>query len=316
MLNKDFIRFLLIGEKISQKPFHLSQKDFIPLIKTKLFGFVSEFVNTQEVTFDDKLINLFEDSIMINKIRNINLINTSIDLDNTLETNNINRLWIKGISDLYNTPDYINLRKLSDVDILVEKNQCSFVREILLQNGFQHGAYSNQGEWVTAKEEEILEMEKKHYELFPLSKMVHIPNLDAFNFNKNLLTTFRIRSKDNIFFTDYCIDVHHGLTFDLDTSWMLGKGRFPRMERIDEIWYFINKVYHEIIIGESINLQLFLITLKIIRESGIEKRDIINRLYKTGYTNTTPIELIYSIAYKEITSEEIDTIVEKIESKI
>lgn len=275
-----FIKILeYLFEKVENKNIIcFNKQDLTLLLNTRFIG-ISDILEKQGyLTFTNELKNIIEEIKKVNYVRNINLLNESLVTDIILEKYQIKRTWFKGIADVYVTPSLLSTRKLSDSDVIVDNVE--LVREILIKNNFRHGKLDRQGKWLTIDREEMKLIESTHYEIFPLSKVIEIPILKP-KINEELLNRYRIFKHKDLdgYYSDFCLDVHHSFTIGLRPTWMLKQGiGFPIINKIDDLWYSINKAYYEVILGNSIDLQLLFKTIIKIKQANYNIDNIINRL--------------------------------------
>lgn len=294
-----------------------NKQDLALLLETRFLGISAILEEEGYIKFSYELKKIIEEIKKVNYIRNINLLNESLFTDLYFEEYQIKRTWLKGITDIYLTPSLLSTRKLSDSDVIVDNVELA--REILLNVNFRQGKLDRQGKnWITLDEEEIKKIEANHYEIFPLSKIIEIPLLKS-DLDDRLLNRYRIFKDKNGFYTQFSLDIHHSFTIGLKPTWMLKKGeRFPVINKIDDLWYLINKSYYEVIIGTSIDLQLLFKTIMKIKQTNYSLKRIASRLANKEFEflNEEALICLFALTQEDISESQLIIYLEKLKKKI
>lgn len=305
----DLIKGFILNDfkKVATK---LTIEDYNFLFKTKLGGYVYD--NKEILNINNELLSVLKNQSIMNSIRNINLLQYTIYIDDVLKKNNIERCWLKGVRDIYSTPSLLKKRQMTDIDIIVKETEKT--RNILLNEGLVHGGYDYSGNWITMNKQEIENYERNHYELFPLSKIISlysIPDIDTYYLNKSKI----YKDKDG-YFTDIIFDVHRELTFDLQPDWIFKEEAFlPVMDEIDDLWYMINKCYYEIIQGDSINIQSLILTISKLKNTKVEINNIQSTVIKTGFYNEDAFSIMYELSNADSHNKVLNDVVENLANK-
>lgn len=304
-------------EKIdSKKILYFNEQDLSLLLETKFTVISTTLEKKGDIEFSSGLKRILEEIKKIHYIRNINLLNQSLITDSYFEEYQIKRAWLKGIADLYVTPSLLNARQLNDCDVIVDNIELA--RDILLKNNFQHGGLNSQGNWITLNKEEIKKIEANHYEIFPLTKIINIP-LSRLDLDEKILNRYRVFRNENSFYTNFSLDIHHSLTIGLKPTWMLEKGSiFPVINELDDLWYLINKTYYEVIIGNSIDLQLLFKTIMKIKQTNYSLNEVTKRLSdkEFDFLNEEAIICLFDLSKQEISEAQIDKYLSNLKDKI
>lgn len=307
MSYESIIKNLISDDKNSLKNDFLKlEMESLPnMIYTRISGFVSDIFRNSNDHEKNEVINALIELHDLNYIRNIAILNEVITLNNLALENNHNFVWLKGVKDLKKTPEKLFIKKMADVDILVE-NFNEF-RDLMLSNGFNHGGYTYDGELIEKTLSEAKELEKNHYELYPLYKKIPLKienQMTSFKYKK-WLNKFRIfTDNSNDYFTDLAIDTHKELTFGLLPNWILENNKtFPMMSNEDEVWYLIHKCFYEVIQGESRDIQLLIFTVNKIREYNMNFEKITQSMRNSDFINEEAINTMLDITTGNISEE-------------
>jgi len=286
------------------------------LIKSKTIGILKLLEDNKNIKCSDELINIMSKINRINYIRNINLLNNSLFVDCLLKEYKIKRVWLKGIVDIYNNPNLLNILRLNDCDLLVDNVE--FTRDILFKHNFNYGGLSKKGTWLTLDEDEIQKIEEEHYELFPVTRIIELPFI-YWDLEDQILNTLGIFRNNNLCYTGFSLDIHHSLTIGLKPMWMLkNEADFPVSQPLDDLWYLINKTYYEVIVGNSIDLQLLFKTIFKIKKGKYDKNTIINRMKdkEINFLNEDAINCIFNLSDEEVDICIIDKYLNKLVTRI
>lgn len=296
----------------------VDENDLPFLINAKVIGPLSFYSNNFK-NFNSSIFEELKRTIYLNFLRNLYVLHKIYELDKIFNQKKIDRCWLKGIKDITQNQSFIYFRKMTDVDLYV--NEPDYVRDILYDYGFVDGGYNAHGEWKTVTKEERQNLEREHYELYPVTLELSIPIKNS-NIRKSLENSFRIFHKgDNDYTTDVMIDIHHQLTFDLSPKWLLKTDEvLPVMDNLDDLWFNIHKCYYEIINGQSSNIQTLWLTIKKIKENHISINQIQERMKGTGFFNEEAVVTMYKIAKNQLDNDEkerlITHLLNNIENKI
>lgn len=297
----------------------LTEDDIPFLITSKIIGPLAAHSSNFKKSNDNILLEELKNVIYINFIRNNVILNKIYGIDRVFYQEKIERCWLKGIRDISKELGHISFRKMTDVDIYT--NSPEKMREILYTLGFVDGGYSAEGKWVTVTKEERNDLEKNHYELFPLTMEVALPIMEV-NIRKSLQDSFRIYKKQDKHFTaDIMIDIHHQLTYDLNPKWVLSSETYlPLMDNIDHLWFNLHKAYYEIIKGDSSNIQSLWILIQHIQNNNFSIEDLRNRMETTKFFNDEAVIYLYKLANDDLNQVEkeklLEHLLQNIENKL
>ncbi|TKI97331.1 hypothetical protein FC702_28105, partial [Bacillus cereus] len=91
----------LMNNRTTNKIICLNKQDLHFLLETRLASLSLLLENRGGIKMSRDLKTNLEEVKKINYIRNINLLNQACLVDTYLEENDVKRVWIKGIADLY-----------------------------------------------------------------------------------------------------------------------------------------------------------------------------------------------------------------------
>lgn len=271
----ELVLFILDVEKIED----VQIKQLELVLDFRLTGYLIEKKN-QGFNFDQKMNHLLIFLEKIGLLRNKFLMNENKKIDKMLEQNKVKRVWIKGVKDIIETPSLIKTKKMIDSDLLVDRMSNTF--EIVLTDGLQIGNYDRHGNFVCPSKKEIDRVlyDPHAYEYPTLVKEIklplHLEDLNKESINVKLLDRFHIffNKEEQYFYTDYILNLHKDLIYGLNVDTSLKTGDFPLIDEIDDLWYSMNKIYHEMLRSNySKDLQRLELTIKKIKKSqyDIEK---------------------------------------------
>ncbi|MGA4497898.1 hypothetical protein ACPC0Q_19390 [Bacillus bombysepticus] len=296
---------------------YFREQDLTLLLETKFIGISTLLEKKGYVKFSKELYDIIRKIEKINYIRNINMLNEALFTDLYFEKHQIKRIWFKGIADIYENPSLLGTWKLIDSDVMV--NNIELAREMLLRNNFKHGILDSGGKWMDLGKEEIKKVEAEHYEILPLTKVIELPIMNL-ELNEKIMNRYWIyHNKNNTFYTNFSLDVHHSFTIGLKPLWMLKKEEiFPVMSNLDDIWYSINKTYYEVIIGDSIDLQLLFKTIMKIKQAKVSLKKIAGRLASKEFEflNEEAIICLFKLSDQDISENQISNYLDNLKKRI
>lgn len=93
---------------------------------------------------------------------------------------------------------------------------------------------------------------------------------------------------------------------------------FPVINKIDDLWYLINKSYYEVIIGTSIDLQLLFKTIMKIKQTNYSLKRIASRLANKEFEflNEEALICLFALAQEDISENQLIIYLEKLKKKI
>lgn len=257
--NIDLIVFC-VCEVLGIKKSNMIDVDLLDkILNMRLLGVLN--ICADEFIFSADMRKVINSLINLNRVRNQALIDKTIVLDQTLLLNNIPRMWIKGIRDCLDDEKWIENRKMVDVDLLTRKKDKEEIIRSLQVQGFKRGVYGRSGNYVEPTMEQFIKIEQNHYEYIPFCTEVRVFLEELECVDEKLLNRFRVYKDKYGYFTDYTLDVHHGLASEFNLDDRLENIRLPIMSSVDDVWYGIHKCYYELLLGKSIDMQLLIFTI-------------------------------------------------------
>ncbi len=155
------------------------------------------------------------------------------------------------LSSLYKDLLYI----MNDVDIVIRIENIKTVREVMSSNGYSQNVVSDAGQLHLVPQDAIDEFESKHYELFPYTRVIEVPDLDPYSeFIRDLWPGHPFVIEDNKIFVAVEFDIHHNLSHGIDVldiwtnpqSFTVGSTNAiaPNSELL--AWFLAARFYHEV----------------------------------------------------------------------
>lgn len=276
------VKYQLIEKEIITRLFYykngvLDLGDLDKLFELRLTGIVWKLSQQSIIAVDEQLEKLINSIHKVNWQRNNALLNEVKHIDTFLNNKGIKRLWLKGIRDVIVSEESKSNRKMVDCDMLVSKN--TNIKRAMSEYGLKQGGVTREGKIFYAESrEEVLQLEKDHYEYVPFVRMIEVPNFNGFDIPKRIINRYRVFENDGVFFTDFVLDIHHALTANLSFDEGLCEDELPTMRVVDDLWYCMNKSYYEVWRGRKKDLQIMLMTLEKICTSDYKISEIAQRM--------------------------------------
>lgn len=202
---REIIEAILFPEHHKQCALDTTSLDI--LLETRMANYIMKYFKENTLFVSDELSQNLNELLNVNFIRNSIIVTEAYKINLFLNKIGIKHLWLKGVADIHRNVSLLKYRKLSDVDILTAQHD--LVRNELFIKGFNHGVVGTDGEWKEADSNQIILHEKDHYELFPLTKIITVNDLET-SLSDKLMNRYRFfKVDDTKYSTDVVIDIHH-----------------------------------------------------------------------------------------------------------
>lgn len=155
---------------------------------------------------------------------------------------------------------------INDIDILIKKDQSTIVKKIMNNIGYsQNILNTNESTIIFVENFTISEFEKKHYELFPFTKIIEVPQLKSYiDFIEKYLKGHPfIIENDKIYFAIE-FDIHHNLSHGIDVEDILKDDNKFKVNHTDSnalsydtlAWFLPARLYHEVMVFNKMKLKM------------------------------------------------------------
>ncbi len=265
--NKEFnliLKLLFEKKQISKKLFKGYNYDKIISISSRHLMIPSLYVNLKKKKYDfycpSDFVNYCKEIYLINKSRNLSLVNDVKEISQNLNKNQIDHTFIKGSAHLFfNLYHDIGERMIGDIDILVNEKQCYKAFEIIKKIGYEkskkYNFFENQSRHlkrqIGSKKLFAVEIHKK---IIDKNKLVKIDENSFLQKKIKVKSIYIPNTKDmclnNIYSSQINDRNHFTLNYDLrniyDTFLILNKihsiNIFQKNKVLDRYFYVCNKL--------------------------------------------------------------------------